>query len=219
MNLEKFRNKFIVGEGVDATGKTSVLQLLTNHLNNNGIETVFTYQPGDPNHGPLAPIFRSFCKDKRWNLENYTNMFIFLADRCECVAKVIRPALKAHKTVICDRHTYSTIAYQLYGKELIRDLLKDVGKETTLHLLHWFREPYEDVIPNIIYYFPEKVGSRENDTNDLFDNENNTFEKRVKDAYEEMSTMVCLNGRIDRVWKTVLPGNSAEETLENLLKL
>ena len=44
-------------------------------------------------------------------------LFLFLADRAEHVATVIRPALRAGAIVLCDRFSDSTIAYQGYGRQ------------------------------------------------------------------------------------------------------
>jgi len=217
MDINKFKNKFIVFEGWENTGKTSVAHLLVDYLNKNNIETVFTFQPGG-DWGPISTTIRSLCKDKRWNLSEEANLHAFLLDRAECMHKIIRPSIQAGKTVVCDRHSYSTVAYQLFGKKLIDHFMTHVGKEATFHIINWLREPYNDIMPNIVYYFPNKVGNRINDENDLFDNEKEEFEKRVKQAYNEMSGAIRTDGK-DHGWKIVKPGSSAEETLTNLLAL
>jgi len=207
--MNQYKNKFIVFEGADTCGKSSTCELFVEHLKSNNIDVVKTFQPGDTEWGPLASLFRSLCKDKRHNLSEYGNLFAFLLDRAECVDKIIRPALKEGKTVVCDRYTYSTIAYQLYGKNLIEDLTLTCGQEIAMALLQWFKNPYTDIIPDIVYYFPEKVGNRINDINDKFDNATDDFNKRVQNAYHLMS--------IKHNWKIVKPGSSVEETLTNLL--
>jgi len=216
--MNKFKNKFIVFEGFDATGKTSVAKLLADKLNSEGIDTIMTRQPGG-DWGPLATTLRSLCKDKRWELSSYGNMHAFMLDKAECIAKIIRPNLKAGKTVICDRHTYSCIAYQFYGKQIIDDMLKYHSKEKVMHVINFFKNPYPDVTPNIIYYFPDRVGNRSIGVNDLFETAGDSFETRVKQAYEDMASMVHKDGGEYEVWKTVQPGNSAEETLNKLLEL
>jgi len=209
--IDYYKNKFIVFEGADSTGKSSTCDLFIKHLENNGIETVWTFQPGDLKHGPLAPLFRSLCKDKRHNLSDYGNLFAFLLDRAECVDKVIRPARKEGKTVVCDRYTYSTVAYQLYGKNLMQDITDTCGQNIAMALLEWFKNPYTDVKPDIVYYFPEKVGNRSEDSNDIFENFGNGFMDRARQAYELMS--------VKEDWKVVVPGTDAKSTLDNLLKL
>lgn len=209
--INEFKNKLIVMEGNDATGKSSVCDLFVSYLNSNGIETTKTFQPGDTQWGPLASTLRSLCKDKRWNLSKEGNLFAFLLDRAECIHHVVRPALNAGKTVISDRWTYSTICFQLYGKQIMDEINSKHGQDVAMALYKWFKDPYLDCIPDIVYYFPEKIGNRLNDKNDLFDNAAKEFNDRVQNAYNLMAQ--------EFNWKIVLPGKSAEETLENLLKL
>lgn len=209
--IEKFRNKFIVFEGADSCGKSSVCDLFVDYLNKNGIDTVKTFQPGDTQWGTLASTLRSLCKDKRWNLSKEGNLFAFLLDRAECIDKIIRPALKSGKTCVIDRFTFSTIAYQLYGKQIMDEINSKHGQDVALALYKWFKDPYLDCIPDIVYYFPEKVGNRKDDDNDLFDKATKEFNDRVQNAYNLMAK--------EFNWKIVKPGKSAEETLENLLNV
>lgn len=207
-NLEKWKNRLIVFEGPDSSGKTSVAQLLTQHLNQNGIETVFTYQPGDVNWGPLASTLRSLCKDKRWDLHPLANFFAFQLDRVEQTDKVVVPALEAGKTVISDRWNYSTYAYQLYGKELVTKY------NMPENVLSWLLETA--IIsrePDHVFYFPDRLQvERKDDTNDAFDNSGDDFFGRVHSAYERL----CLTS--DN-WIRIKSRDSAEETMEYILSL
>lgn len=208
MNLEMFRNKLIIFEGMDETGKSSVASLFNEDLKKAGLRTVLTKQPGG-DWGPLAPLVRSMCKDKRFELGNYANLFAFLLDRAECIEKIVKPAIDAGKTVICDRWSYSTIAYQFYGKGMIDNFhvfLKDNSKVQAVK--EWIENSFFNIEPDYTFYFPIKIGNREKNSSDNFENRGSVFENRVKDAYSE------LKDRLD--WIEVHPGQSAEETLENL---
>lgn len=205
-SLEQWKNKLIIFEGGDKTGKTSVAKALTKYLNNNGIETVFTFQPGDIQWGTNAAITQSWCKDKRHNLHPLANFFAFQLDRVEQTDKIIVPALVEGKTVISDRWNYSTIAYQMYGKQLIKkyDMPEDV--------LNWLlTTAITSKEPDHIFYFPEKLNvNRENNKDDLFDNEEDLFINRVHNAYEDMYEKA-------NNWFRITPGSSVEETLRKVL--
>jgi len=205
-NFNKWKNRLIVLEGADSSGKSSVANLLTDYLNNNGIETILTFQPGDSNWGPLAPILRSLCKDKRWDLHPLANFFAFQLDRVEQTSKVVIPALSLGKTVISDRWNYSTYAYQLYGKELITKY--NMPKE----VLEWLLETaIISKNPDYVFYFPEKINSnRKDDPNDTFDKAGNDFFMRVHNAYEELANK-------NSNWVRVSPGYSAEDTMKKIL--
>lgn len=205
MNLSQYKGKLICFEGADLTGKTTVAKMLVDKLNENGIPAVFTFQPGDSNYGPIAPLIRSFCKDKRWNFHPITNFFIFFADKVEQCDKIIIPALAEGKTVVTDRWWYSTYAYQYYGKQIQEhwNLPKELGD--------WLNNlSVLNLVPDITYYFPEQLKvKREFDHNDQFETEAEAFMQRVHNAYEELSDKYS--------WIKVSPGNSAAETLNSLL--
>ena len=212
MNLDKFKNRLIVCEGSDSTGKSTVAQLLVNKLNDNDIPSIFTFQPGDSNYGILAPIMRSLCKDKRWALHPLSNMYAFYLDRVEQMDKVIIPALNEGKTVVSDRWWYSTWAYQYFGKQIM-----EVYKMPQ-SVADWFSFSSElDHTPDIVYYFPEKIkkpmGERKSDSgkNDLFETAGSSFEDRVHEAYEQLAQQLS--------FKRVYPAATPEATLENLINI
>jgi len=187
MDLNIFKNKLLVGEGLDETGKSSVMELLYRDLIDSGIKTILTKQPGG-DWGPMAPLIRSMCKDKRFNLSSYTNLFLFLADRVECLEKVIKPALDSGKTVICDRWSYSTVAYQLYGKGIFDDFKYILKSENKAEIIkEWIEDSFFNINPDYTFYFCTKVGKRDKDLYDNFENNGSTFESRGKNAYDEMS--------------------------------
>lgn len=118
------RGLFITLEGLDGSGKTTQIKRLAAWLGRRGVPVVQTRQPGgtatgdrirelllDARSGPLAPM---------------TEMALMFADRAQAIAEIILPALDAGKTVLCDRFTDSTEAYQGGGREL--------GSETVLEL-------------------------------------------------------------------------------------
>jgi dTMP kinase len=208
MDINFYKNKLIVFEGADLTGKTSVAQLLNKYINDRGIESIFTFQPGDDSYGTEAPIIRSLCKDKRYNLHPISNLFAFLLDRAEQTSKVVIPALQSGKTVISDRWWYSTIAYQFYGKELTKKY------NLKLDFAYWMNEIASmNLEPDIIYYFPDKIKnhSRVDSPNDQFDNAGDEFKRRVIEGYEETFKN---NGKVIHIH----PKETAEATLRSLLE-
>lgn len=207
MNLERFQNKLIVFEGADLTGKTTVAKMLVNALNEINIPAIFTFQPGDTNYGTHATLMRSLCKDKRYDLHPLANFFAFQLDRAEQTSKVIIPALERGETVVSDRWSYSTVAYQLYGKQLLEkyDMPRDV--------LNWLNSTaITSREPDVVFYFPDTLlVKRDDDPNDEFDNANDEFKQRVHNAYEKMAD--------EFGFFRVAAQSSAEETLRRLLEV
>jgi dTMP kinase len=212
--LEKFRNKLCVAEGSDNCGKSTVAKMLNQKLNNEGIPSIFTFQPGESEYGVHATFIRSLCKDKRWSLHPLSNMYAFFMDKVEQVQKVVVPALESGKTVICDRWNFSTTAYQLFGKQIMETY--DMPREVA----DWLNYTSElGCKPNVVYYFSEKIkkqiGIRESDSgkSDLFETAGDPFFERVYKSYEEMANDPNLN------FKRVKLFSTPEETLEELLKI
>lgn len=204
MNLE---NRLIIFEGSDLTGKSSIAKRLNSHLNNIDIPSVYTFQPGDPAWGTDAVLMRSLCKDKRHQLHPLSNFFAFLLDRVEQTDKIVNPSLDKGFTVISDRWNYSTIAYQLHGKQLLKDY--DFPEEVA----NWLnRMAIRSKEPDVVVYFPERLNvSRHKDNNDQFEIAGDSFFDRVHDAYENMAEK---GG-----WVRVHPEDTEEKTFEKVLRL
>jgi len=102
------RGLFIVFEGIDGSGKTTLAKLLTEKLASKGHNVHFTYEP---THGTWGEKLReSFTANRRLDLKE--ELELFLKDRKDHVEQEIRPLLAKGSIIICDRYYYSTMAYQ-----------------------------------------------------------------------------------------------------------
>ena len=97
---------FITFEGIDGSGKTSLIPLIADWLERQGREVVCTREPGGTDSGERI----RFALE--WHCNKKTAFLLYLADRAEHVEKVIRPALAKGQIVLCDRYIDSTYAYQ-----------------------------------------------------------------------------------------------------------
>jgi dTMP kinase len=102
---------FIVIEGLDGSGKTTQANLLATEL----AKTRKVWLTAEPSQGKIGRFIRKCClyEDKRLPIE--AEALLFAADRIEHLQAEIKPALDAGKVVICDRYTYSSLAYQGSG--------------------------------------------------------------------------------------------------------
>lgn len=105
---------FISFEGVDGSGKSTQAQKLSDYLRGTGLAVTLTKEPGDWSDGEKLRylLLNGNLKHKK------TELFLFLADRCEHLAQVVLPALSRGEVVLCDRYTDSTLAYQCFGRGL-----------------------------------------------------------------------------------------------------
>jgi dTMP kinase len=107
---DKLKGKFIVLDGPDGCGKSVQLELLATHLAKREISIVRANDPGGTGIG--NQISRLLKYDAQGYMDVTTEVMLFMASRAQLVAELIKPALEAGKTVLCDRFISSTCAYQ-----------------------------------------------------------------------------------------------------------
>lgn len=109
------RGTFITLEGVDGAGKSTQLAAVRDWLAEQGIDAVFTREPGGTVLGEkLRELL--LAVDTEVTLE--TETLLMFAARQEHIARVIEPALVAGRWVVSDRFTDATFAYQGGGRGL-----------------------------------------------------------------------------------------------------
>lgn len=120
---------FISFEGIEGAGKSTAINYLAGFLQENGHDPLCTREPGGC---ALGRSLRSILLDARTReLSSRAELFLFLADRAQHVAEIIRPALEAGQTVLCDRYTDSTLAYQGHGRGLDTEYLQRLNQAAT----------------------------------------------------------------------------------------
>jgi dTMP kinase len=113
----------IVFEGIDGTGKSTQLHLLSEKLRQLGYAVLATREPTD---GPYGKKIRELFLD-RGSVSQEEELELFIADRAEHVKEVIAPALADGCVVVCDRYYLSTVAYQ-GANGLNQDLILEKNK-------------------------------------------------------------------------------------------
>lgn len=118
---------FITFEGIEGTGKSTQIKLLTAWLTARGHKVVTTCEPGGSRIG--AELRRVLLSLENRDLSPRAELFLYLADRAQHVAQVVKPALTAGAVVLCDRFADSTVAYQAYGRGLDPGLLHGLNAQ------------------------------------------------------------------------------------------
>ncbi|MBI4518336.1 MAG: dTMP kinase [Deltaproteobacteria bacterium] len=106
----------IAFEGTEGTGKSTHLSLVAGALRHQGYAVCETREPGGTAMG--AEIRRLVMHLDSAAPTALAELLLYLADRAQHIAEVIRPALAAGQVVLTDRFSASTIAYQAYGRGL-----------------------------------------------------------------------------------------------------
>ena len=127
--MRKKKAFFITFEGIEGSGKSYQSKILYKNLKKKNFSVNLTREPG----GTLgAEKIRNlilkdyFHKNKKEQFNKYTDTLLYLASRNEHIIKKIIPALSKKRIVICDRFIDSTIAYQVYGKNVDKKLIDSV---------------------------------------------------------------------------------------------
>jgi len=104
------RRQFIVLDGLDGSGKSSHHRRLESELIEAGLSVTSCRDPGGT---AIGDRIRSVLLDYDLSeMDVNCEAMLFMASRAQLVAEVIRPALAAGNTVLCDRFVSATCAYQ-----------------------------------------------------------------------------------------------------------
>jgi dTMP kinase len=166
---------FITLEGIEGSGKSTQALRLGASL---GPHTIVTQEPGGTE---LGRAIRSLLLDHRdERVAPAAESLLFFADRAQHVAEVVRPALAAGRTVVCDRYVDSSLAYQGYGRGLSLDLIRQVALLATGGL-----QPDLTILLDLpLEAGLGRVGSR--GAHDRLEAEATAFHQRVRDGYERL---------------------------------
>jgi len=110
------RGRFITFEGIEGSGKSSQIILLTDHLRSKQRTVTLTREPGGT---PIGDQVRKILLDpSNKALHPRAELLLYAASRAQHLAERILPALEAGRIVLCDRFSDATLAYQGYGRGL-----------------------------------------------------------------------------------------------------
>ena len=186
-------SKFIVVEGSEGVGKSTQIKTIKSFLEEHKIEYIVTREPGGTSFGESI---RSIILDQKNNTDNLTDSLLFYASRYENYNKIILPALKNGKTVICDRFHYSTLVYQgIVGDDkLVRELhniFDAIFSESIDHIIYLYTDPEESL---------NRISRRS--ITDKFESRGLEYLNKLNKAYESiffnMENVIKLNTSRDK---------------------
>ena len=172
-NQQNVSARFITFEGIDGAGKSTHIDAVAAHLRGAGASVVCTREPGGT---PLAEQLRELFL--RQPMDSMTESLLVFAARRDHLQQVIRPALGRGDTVLCDRFTDATFAYQGGGNGSSWDVLSQ--------LEDWVQGGLQ---PDLTIWFdlPAAVAAQRRAqarAADRFEQQDLEFFERVRSAYQ-----------------------------------
>ena len=197
---------FISFEGTEGVGKTTLIRKIYDYLELQGQQVVLTREPGGT---PMAEQIRSLLLsvNHEESMAHDTELLLMYAARAQHLQQVIVPALTAGKTVLCDRFTDASFAYQCAGRGLSKEKLQLLNSNFVSHM------------PNITFWLdaPTELGmsrARERGALDRFEQEKATFFEKVRSGYQELWEQQ--GERIKRLDATQTPDQVFEQAVAYL---
>ena len=169
--------KLITFEGIDGSGKSTQIKLISDILHKNNIDNIVIREPGGTE---ISEKIRDILLDNDNTISKYTEALLFLSSRSQLVNEVIKPALNRGCYILCDRYIDSTIAYQGYGRGI------DLSQIKVLNDL-----AIESIYPDITFILDVNVNTslsrRLTKSKDRMEQVNENFLIKVRKAYLEIA--------------------------------
>ena len=208
---------FISFEGMDGAGKTTQVQRAHNYLQECGLRSLVTREPGGTPvgltirelvlHGlaafpSVAVTGGTDVVDASDDLAPRTEALLYAADRAEHVAQVVRPALDRGDIVLCDRYLDSSVAYQAGGRDLSADVIRRLSLWASQGLL-----------PKRTYLLdadPDQSKLRLDHEPDRLESAGDDFQQHVRQAFLQLAQrepdrflVIDATQSIDQVWQII----------------
>jgi dTMP kinase len=171
---------FITFEGLDYSGKSTQVKLLSDRLTMQDRRVLVLREPGGTEIGEKV---RKMLLDKTNDgMTDASELFLFSASRSQLVQEVIKPALEGGMDVLCDRYYDSTTAYQGFGRGISLDIIRTIN-----------RYAIGDIIPDLTFFLDipireaEKRITTSKSNKDRMESSGIEFYKRVRNGYLQMS--------------------------------
>lgn len=168
---------FITFEGIEGSGKSSLIAQLKKYFKSSKLEAFFSKEPGGTD---LGKEIRKTLLNPKYSFDPTSELLLLLADRAEHVQKIIRPNLQKNKLIFCDRYLDSTLAYQGSGRNLDKKIIKEMFKVLDF--------PIPDL--TILLDVPVQIGlsrARKRNKLDRFEKEDLNFHENVRRSYLDLA--------------------------------
>ena len=106
---------YLAFEGIDGSGKTTLINELSNKLTESNVDFKIVREPGG---SKLGEGIRELLLSHDYNVEPTSEALLMSASRAQLIQEIVKPAINNGQLVITDRSAYSSVAYQGVGRDL-----------------------------------------------------------------------------------------------------
>ena len=170
---------FVVVEGIEGSGKSTLIGGLARRLEYTGQSVLMTREPGGT---AVGDAIRRIFLDRSMAIAPLTEALLVNAARAQHVTEVIRPALSSGHVVLCDRFVDSTLAYQGHGRGLDLELLREMCDLAVDGL-----KPDVIFVLNLPWQVARERLRQRADAVDRVEGEDDAFHERVRAGFLELA--------------------------------
>ena len=106
---------YLAFEGIDGSGKTTLINELSNTLTESNVDFKIVREPGG---SKLGEGIRELLLSHDYNVEPTSEALLMSASRAQLIQEIVKPAINNGQLIITDRSAYSSVAYQGVGRDL-----------------------------------------------------------------------------------------------------
>ena len=176
---------FITFEGIEGSGKSTQIQRLRTHLEKLGYAVCQTREPGGC---AIANQIRGILlRPENSAMVPRAELLLYAAARAQHVEEVVRPALDQGQVVLCDRFIDATVAYQGDGRNLDRQLIKQLNELASGHCRPTLTLLFDLPIEAGLTRARQRETDQQDDSEGRFERETLSFHQRIRDGYLKLA--------------------------------
>lgn len=191
MNMPQLsRGILIAVEGIDGSGKTTLINQLADHFGQLNLPVLKTREPGG---SQLGQSLRELLQHRTYDICPIAEFLLFAADRAQHMNEIIIPGLNNNMMVISDRMSDSSLVYQGYGKGVDLEMINTVNQ--------WAMQNRKPDLTCYLRTHPDVAQKRVHkraETLTAFEKESNNFTQKLivgfETLYKNSEAVIFLEG-------------------------